>query len=77
MRAGKKKGQRLAGQELIVERYAKRVNLLKTRLCSACARKEGSIPQERQCSLLPVTTSGDDCPYYDKAGRESLVEDSK
>jgi len=37
-----------------------RVREAEARLCSVCRRGPGN------CSLVPITTAGEDCSYYDR-----------
>ena len=47
----------LRAQAFIEEKYGReKIEEAKERLCSACAL----CP----CVLLPITTKGEDCPYY-------------
>lgn len=53
----------LRAQSLIIEKYGKeRIEEAKGRLCSACTL----CP----CVLLPITTKGEDCPYYVDGGKK-------
>lgn len=50
------------GQKFIMETYPALLIKYTIDYCSKCAHKE-------RCILLPVTTKGEVCPYYEKASQ--------
>ena len=48
-------------QRIILEKYGvKSIKEARERLCSCC------VERANKCHLLPITTNGSDCPYFQK-----------
>ena len=47
-------------KDVVRQKYGDALPGLKVRLCDNCA-----IPN---CDILPITTKGEECPYYKKGG---------
>lgn len=58
------KRDRVTKAHFIEEHYPEKLAENKERLCSTCKGVPTSA-KPPNCELLPVTTDGENCPYYD------------
>ena len=60
----------LVEQDRMLERFGyKVVNRKRKELCDRCNyRKPNLLMEYHGCSLLPITSEGEDCPYFSAVG---------